>query len=57
MKIVIALGLWMVSAFFCLAQNPPPPVIDIHMHALRATDQGPPPVSLCAPPSGKFRPK
>ncbi len=51
MKIIIALGLWAASAFSCLAQNAPAPIIDMHLHAMRATDQGPPPVSLCVPPS------
>ena len=26
-----------------------PPIIDMHLHAMRATDQGPPPLGLCAP--------
>ena len=29
------------------AQTGPPPVIDMHMHAQRADDQGPPPLGLC----------
>lgn len=28
---------------------PPAPVIDMHLHALQAADQGPPPVTICAP--------
>jgi len=35
-----------------LAQSVPPPIIDMHLHAVSASSQGPPPVSLCAPPSG-----
>lgn len=27
----------------------PPPIIDMHLHALHADDQGPPPVVICAP--------
>ena len=27
----------------------PPPVIDMHLHAMHADDQGPPPVAICAP--------
>ena len=27
----------------------PPPIIDMHLHALGANDQGPPPVAICAP--------
>ena len=34
------------------AQNLPPPIIDIHLHALNASSQGSPPISVCAPPSG-----
>lgn len=28
-----------------------PPIIDVHLHALRATDQGPPPLAFCLPAS------
>ena len=52
MKIIILLGSWTLSAISALAQNAPAPIIDMHLHALRATSQGPPPVSLCAPPDG-----
>jgi predicted TIM-barrel fold metal-dependent hydrolase len=38
-----------VSAF---AQEPPAPIIDMHLHALPANSQGPPPVALCAPGRG-----
>src|SRR5687767_15144892 len=27
----------------------PPPVIDMHLHALAADDQGPPPLGICTP--------
>ena len=27
----------------------PPPIIDMHLHALKAGDQGPPPQAICAP--------
>ncbi len=30
-------------------QERPPPIIDVHLHAQRATDQGPPPLGLCLP--------
>lgn len=30
-------------------QELPPPIIDVHLHALRATDQGPPPLAFCLP--------
>ncbi len=36
------------------AQTVPPPVIDMHMHAMRADDQGPPPLGLC--PGDAFPP-
>lgn len=29
------------------AQELPPPILDVHLHALRATDQGPPPLGFC----------
>ena len=29
------------------AQAPPPPIIDMHMHALEADAQGPPPMAMC----------
>ena len=32
-----------------LAQKRPPPVIDMHLHALHANDQGPAPISIGAP--------
>ena len=31
------------------AAGPAPPIIDMHLHALHAADQGPPPVVICAP--------
>ncbi len=31
------------------AQSPPPPIIDVHLHALSADGQGPPPIALCMP--------
>jgi uncharacterized protein len=34
------------------AQATPPPIIDVHLHALRAGDQGPPPLALCMPGVG-----
>jgi len=34
-----------------LAQSAPPPIIDIHLRALNAASQGPPPLSVCAPPT------
>jgi uncharacterized protein len=31
------------------AQQPPPPIIDMHLHAARASSNGPPPTALCLP--------
>ena len=31
------------------AQQPPAPIIDMHLHASAASSQGPPPLGLCAP--------
>jgi hypothetical protein len=37
---------------FCkgFAQEKPLPIIDMHLHALPATQNGPPPTAICAPP-------
>jgi predicted TIM-barrel fold metal-dependent hydrolase len=32
----------------------PPRIVDVHLHALRATDQGPPPVAYCISNEGGF---
>jgi hypothetical protein len=32
-----------------VAHPQPPPIIDMHMHALAANDQEPPPLSMCTP--------
>jgi len=37
---------------FSNAQGSPPPIIDMHLHAMRATDQGPPPLGFCVPVTG-----
>lgn len=29
-----------------------PPILDVHLHALRAVDQGPPPLAMCLPSRG-----
>jgi len=41
---VIALGL--VPTWLSGQQ---PPILDVHLHALRAVDQGPPPLAVCVP--------
>ena len=38
-----------VPASFAAAQEPPPPIIDMHLHAVPAGSQGPPPQIICAP--------
>jgi uncharacterized protein len=50
MKIIPVPVIWVVLAVSSRAQNEP--IIDMHLHALRASSQGPPPVSLCTPPAG-----
>jgi len=52
MKSSTVFFMWMLSAISTFGQNAPAPIIDMHLHALRAAAQGPPPVSLCAPPEG-----
>jgi uncharacterized protein len=52
---IIAAPLVACTALACAAgaaaQAPavPPPILDVHLHAMRATDQGPPPLSFCMP--------
>jgi predicted TIM-barrel fold metal-dependent hydrolase len=46
------LSLWLAANFIMqllAAQKPPLPVIDMHLHALHANDQGPAPISVGAP--------
>jgi predicted TIM-barrel fold metal-dependent hydrolase len=43
--ILAALTAWAGAA----GAAPRTPIIDMHLHALHATDQGPPPVAICAP--------
>jgi predicted TIM-barrel fold metal-dependent hydrolase len=42
--------IFFLSAAIACAQTSPPPIIDVHLHASAADGQGPPPVSICAPP-------
>jgi uncharacterized protein len=46
--LVLALSLSLPAA----AQTLPPPIIDVHLHAMRAGDQGPPPLAFCMPGVG-----
>ncbi len=43
---ILAIGLLTMAA---TAGAAPPPIIDVHLHAFGAGDQGPPPVAICAP--------
>ena len=43
--ITTALLLWSMTA----AAETPPPIIDVHMHAIPYTSQGPPPLAMCTP--------
>ncbi len=52
MKVTWTLCLLAAAAASAGAQELPPPIIDVHLHALRATDQGPPPLALCLPVTG-----
>lgn len=38
-----------LAAVAAQANTVPPPIIDMHFHALGAADQGPPPTTICAP--------
>ena len=38
-----------IATSSAVAQSPPPPIIDVHLHATSANDQGPPPIALCMP--------
>ena len=49
MKVTWMLSVLAVASASARAQEPPPPIIDVHLHAMRATDQGPPPLAFCLP--------
>ncbi len=44
-----ALGGKLLLLSGALPAQTPPPIIDMHLHAMRATDQGPPPMAVCVP--------
>jgi len=50
MKIQISVALvgWLFP-LLVVAQAVPPPIIDVHLHALPANHQGPPPLAFCLP--------
>ena len=47
MRIWVAAVLMVISGTAKAA--PPLPVLDVHMHALAADEQGPPPMGMCTP--------
>jgi uncharacterized protein len=52
-------GALLLSASLCVpayTQVQPAPIIDMHLHALSADAQGPPPLNFCAPPSHGYPP-
>src|SRR5262245_32207287 len=53
-------ALCMASLARTAGQTVPPPIIDMHMHAMSADDQGPPPLGVCQgdvqPPPDPGRP-
>ena len=49
-----SLVLMVVCAWPLDAQSPPPPIIDMHLHALTAEAQGPPPMGMCTGGSDGF---
>lgn len=55
MKVLVAFFAGMLLCLSAWGQDSgrdiPAPIIDIHMHAVSADSQGPPPVSYCAPPT------
>ncbi len=71
MKAIIFLVAWLLSTTLPAQQKiekkhtVKPPVIDMHLHALKADDQGPPPIGFCLPvidlpvmdPSKDYRPQ
>ena len=49
MKTKLGMLAWCWIPVGLAGQEPAPPIIDMHLHAQRATDQGPPPLGLCLP--------
>src|SRR5688572_27374828 len=45
----IATAAAVVSLVICAAAQQREPIIDVHMHAVAANAQGPPPLGMCAP--------
>lgn len=55
MKTVSAIvGVCLAVPVSSTAQDPPP-IIDVHLHALPADAQGPPPLAMCTPPTALLR--
>ena len=49
MRTFVAVAVVTLAAQVQLAGQPPLPVIDVHLHALPADSQGPPPLAMCTP--------
>ena len=49
MKTILGLIAVFIANAHVGAQEVRPPIIDVHLHAQRASDQGPPPLALCLP--------
>jgi uncharacterized protein len=49
MKLSVPLLLLALGAHAALGQSMPLPILDVHMHAAGAADQGPPPLAMCTP--------
>ena len=47
---VLAVGIVSCAMLVTVTAQPLPPIIDMHLHAMAANAQGPPPLRLCAPP-------
>ena len=52
MKLLVTIVAFLMvasGAYGQAAADAPPPIIDVHLHALAADSQGPPPVAMCTP--------
>lgn len=49
MKVIFTIVAFFLMFLTTFAQEPPLPIIDIHLHANSASSQGPPPLGFCSP--------
>jgi hypothetical protein len=49
MRIFTAVAVVALAGSAVAGTQPPPPVMDVHLHALPADAQGPPPLAMCTP--------